>query len=121
MRTCRPTAGVTLLEVVIAVSLLSLLTVGVSAALRLGLSALSKTNTRLMSNRRVTGSQLALQQQLEGFMPVIAPCGSTPGAPGGVKMPFFHGSEESMRFVSTYSLQEGARGIPRILEFQVTP
>jgi hypothetical protein len=117
----RPTAGITLLEVVIAVSLLSLLIVGMSTALRLGLNALSKTNTRLMANRRVTGSQQALQQQLEGFMPVIGLCGSAPGAPGGTKMPFFQGEPESMRFVSSYSLQEGARGFPRILEFQVVP
>jgi hypothetical protein len=117
----KSTAGVTLLEVVIAVSLLSLLTVGVTTALRLGLNALGKTNTRLMANRRVTGAQQVLQQQLEGFMPVIAFCGSTPGAPGGNKTPFFQGEPESMRFVSSYSLQEGARGYPRILEFQIIP
>src|SRR6266704_2652889 len=85
-------AGMTLLEVVIAVSLLSLLTVGVTTALRLGLSALSKTNTRLMANRRVTGAQQVLQQQLEGFMPVLGLCGATPdGGPSGNKMPFFQG------------------------------
>ncbi len=112
-------AGITLLEVVIAVSLLSLLTVGVTTALRLGLSALSKTNTRLMANRRVTGAQQVLQQQLEGFMPVLGLCGSMPEAPTNNKMPFFQGEPQSMRFVSTYSLQEGARGFPRILEFQV--
>jgi len=117
----RSTAGITLLEVVIAVSLLSLLTVGVTTALRLGLSAMSKTNTRLMANRRVTGAQQVLQQQLEGFMPVLGLCGATPDAPSGAKMPFFQGEPESMRLVSTYSLQEGARGFPRILEFQVIP
>ena len=68
----RKQAGITLLEVVIAVSLLSLLTVGVTTALRLGLGALSKTNARLMANRRVTGSQHVLQEQLGGLMPVVA-------------------------------------------------
>lgn len=119
--THRPKAGITLLEVVIAVSLLSLLTVGVSTALRLGLGALSRTNTRLMADRSVTGAQQVLQQQLEGFMPVIGLCGAGPDGGGGNKMPFFQGEPQSMRFVSTYSLQEGTRGYPRILEFQVVP
>ena len=117
----RSTAGITLLEVVIAVSLLSLLTVGVTTALRLGLGALSKTNARLMANRRVTGSQQVLQQQLEGFMPVIALYGGNPDERPNAKMPFFQGEPQSMRLVSSYSLQEGARGLPRILEFQVVP
>ncbi|HZN26058.1 MAG TPA: hypothetical protein VFB75_17675, partial [Burkholderiales bacterium] len=33
----------------------------------------------------------------------------------------FQGEPETMRFVSTYSLQEASRGYPRILEFQVIP
>jgi len=115
----RSNAGVTLLEVVIAVSLLSLLMAGVMTSLRMGLSALDRTNTRLMANRRVAGAQQAMQQQLEGFMPVIAMYAPSPDAAPDVKMPFFQGEPESMRFVSSYSLQEGARGLPRILEFQV--
>jgi Prokaryotic N-terminal methylation motif len=114
-------AGLTLLEVVIAVSLLSLLMVGVMTSLRLGLSALGKTNSQLMANRRAAGAQRVLEGQLEGFMPVIALYGGSPGAPPTIKMPFFQGEPQSMRFVSSYSLQEAARGLPRILEFQVIP
>jgi hypothetical protein len=121
MKTLRSTAGLTLLEVVIAVSLLSLLMVGVMTSLRLGLSAWGKTNTKLMDNRRVAGAQRVLEQQLEGFMPVIALYGAAPDAPPTVKMPFFQGEPQSMRFVSSYSLQEAGRGYPRILEFQVIP
>jgi type II secretory pathway pseudopilin PulG len=117
----RSTAGLTLLEVVIAVSLLSLLMVGVMTSLRLGLGALGKTNSQLMANRRVAGAQRVLEGQLEGFMPVIALYGGAPGAAPTTKMPFFQGEPQSMRFVSSYSLQEGARGSPRILEFQVIP
>jgi general secretion pathway protein J len=117
----RRRAGLTLLEVVIAVSLLSLLMVGVMTSLRLGLGALGKTNSQLMANRRVAGAQRVLEGQLEGFMPVIALYGVDPGAPPTTKMPFFQGEPQSMRFVSSYSLQESARGLPRILEFQVIP
>ena len=105
----RRQAGITLLEVVIAISLLSLLTAGMMTALRLGLNALGKTNTRLMSNRRVVGAQQVLQQQLEGFIPVIALYSQSPDAPPGAKQPFFQGEPQTMRFVSTYSLQEAAR------------
>src|SRR6266849_10331740 len=121
MKRRRAQSGITLLEVVIAVSLLSLLTAGMMTALRLGLNALGRTNTRLMSNRRVVGAQQVLQQQLEGFMPVIALYSSNLDAPPNTKLPFFQGEPQSMRFVSTYSLQEAARGLPRILEFQVIP
>jgi Prokaryotic N-terminal methylation motif len=121
VRTRQSTAGVTLLEVMIAVSLLALLMVGVMTSLRLGLSALGRTNTRLIANRRVAGTQQVLQEQLEGLMPVMAMYGASPDAPANTKMPFFQGEPQSMRFVSSYSLQEAARGYPRILEFQVIP
>ncbi len=103
----------------LAVTLLSLLMAGLMMSLRLGLSALSKTDARLMANRRVAGAQRILEQQLEGFIPVIAAFSPTAGGLANDKMPFFQGELQSMRFVSSYSLQEAARGIPRIVEFQV--
>ena len=71
----RSTAGVTLMELLISVVLLSLLSVGLLFALRIGLNAYSKTQTRLMDNRRVAGAQRILEEELEGLMPVVAPCG----------------------------------------------
>src|ERR1019366_2750786 len=68
----RPTAGITLIEVVIAVTLLSMLSVGMLATIRMGFDGLHKTNSRLMENRRVAGAQRLLEQQLGGFMPVKA-------------------------------------------------
>lgn len=38
-----------------------------------------------------------------------------------MKMPFFQGEPQSMRFVSSYSLEEASRGFPRIVEYQVIP
>src|SRR5205814_2063081 len=88
---------------------------------RVGVGAVVKTNDRWMWNGRVAGAQHVVEQQLEGFMPVIAMYGATPEERPNQKMPFFQGGPQSMRFVSSYSLQEGARGYPRILEFQVIP
>ena len=64
----RTTAGVTLMELLISVLLLSLLSVGLLFALRIGLNAYSKTQTRLMDNRRVAGAQRILEQELEGLV-----------------------------------------------------
>jgi hypothetical protein len=113
-------AGITLIEVVIAVTLLSMLSVGMLMTIRMGFDALHKTNTRLMENRRVAGAQRLLEQQLGGFMPVKALCS---GGPDATPTPFafFEGQPQSMRLVSTYSLDEAWRGQPRILELLVIP
>jgi prepilin-type N-terminal cleavage/methylation domain-containing protein len=112
-------AGVTLMELMIAVALLSLLSVGLMFALRIGLTAYSKTQTRLMDNRRVAGAQRILEQQLEGMMPVVAPCGGPQG--GGTNSAFFQGGPQTMRLVSTFSLQQAWRGQPQILEVMQIP
>jgi prepilin-type N-terminal cleavage/methylation domain-containing protein len=110
-------AGLTLIEVLIAVTLLSILSVGILMAMRVALDALRKANTKLMDNRRVAGAQRVLEQQIAGFMPVQTLCAGSASA--GPPMAFFQGEPQSMRLVSTYSLQESWRGRPRILEFQV--
>jgi general secretion pathway protein J len=112
--------GVTLIELLVAITLLSLLSVGLLMALRLGLNAYAKTQARLMDNRRVAGAQRILEEQLEGLMPVVAACGASAAA-GGTKMAFFQGEPQVMRLVSTFSLQQAWRGRPQILEVFVIP
>ena len=46
---------------------------------------------------------------------------SRPAKARRVKIAFFQGEAASMRLASTYSLQQGSRGPPMILEFQVIP
>ena len=115
----RPTAGVTLMELLIAVVLLSLLSVGLLFALRIGLNAYSKTQTRLMDNRRVAGAQRILEQELEGLVPVVTQCGGASG--GGPPAAFFQGEPDTMQLVSTFSLQGAWRGQPQILAIFVIP
>jgi prepilin-type N-terminal cleavage/methylation domain-containing protein len=116
----KTTAGVTLIEVLIAVSLLSVLSLAMLLAMRSGLGAMERANARVLDNRRVISTQRIMERQIGGFMPVDALCQPGPGQPAS-KVPFFHGEPLSMRFVSSYSLQEAARGYARILEFQVIP
>jgi general secretion pathway protein J len=106
--------GVTLMELLIAMTLVSLLSVGMLVAIRVGITALGTTRNHLMGNRRVMGAQRVLESQIEGLIPVMARC-------GGTKRLFFQGAPEGMRFVSSYSLEEAARGYPRILEYAVIP
>ncbi|HHN72816.1 MAG TPA: prepilin-type N-terminal cleavage/methylation domain-containing protein, partial [Thermopetrobacter sp.] len=115
-----PRAGVTLLELLIAVSLVSLLSTAVLVALHVGLNAMEKTNSRVIRNRRVLGAQRILEQQIAGMIVTVAACGIQAGGPVA-ELPFFEGRPQTMRFVSSYSLEEGHRGYPRILEYQVIP
>ena len=116
----RRESGTTLIEVLIAVTLLSLLSVGMVTAMRVGFMAFSKTTNKLMDDRRVAGAQRVVQEQLEGMMPVVAPCGDVPGTIPA-KTAFFEGQPQTMRLVSAFSLQQGWRGQPQVLELFVIP
>jgi len=113
-------SGVTLIELLIAITLVALLSVGMLFAIRVGLNAMDRANARLMANRKVVSVERILEQQVAGIMPVTAICASGGDAPAA-KVPFFQGETGTMRFVSSYSMHEGARGYPHILEYQVIP
>jgi len=107
------------MELLIAVLLLSLLSVGMVLTLRVALSAMTRTDSKLMANRRVASVERILNEEISGIIPVTANCVAS-GRPSGQLM-FFQGEAQSMRLASTYSLHQGARGTPMILEFQVIP
>lgn len=112
--------GVTLIELLIAITLVSLLATGLLFAMRVGINAMESANRRVMTNRKTLGAHRILEQQVGGFMPVSAQCRAPNGQFGG-RMPLFQGMPTVMRFVSSYSLQEASRGIPRILEYFLIP
>jgi prepilin-type N-terminal cleavage/methylation domain-containing protein len=113
-------AGVTLIEVLVAVTLLSLLSVGMAMAMRVGLAAYSKTQSKLMDNRRVAGAQRIVQSQLEGMIPAFVLCGVGQGG-SGTPAVLFQGAPDGMWMVSAFSLQQGWRGQPQILQLFVIP
>jgi prepilin-type N-terminal cleavage/methylation domain-containing protein len=110
----RSRRGVTLLELMIAVMLVAILSLGLLYAMRTGLMTYQKINARLSDNRRAMGMQQALELQIGGLMPITQSC-------GGGTLALFSGTPASARFVSSYSVAEGARGYPRIVEYQVQP
>jgi prepilin-type N-terminal cleavage/methylation domain-containing protein len=107
----RPEAGVTLIELMIAITLVAALSVGMLMAMRTSLLTLEKTEGRLQSNRRVMSVERIMSRQIGGLIPVAGRC------PG----PVFKGTPQTLQMVSSYSLAEGSRGEPRLLEFQVIP
>ncbi|MGO9255273.1 MAG: type II secretion system protein J [Bryobacteraceae bacterium] len=112
----RRVAGVTLMEMLVAVTLLSLLSTAMAMAMRIGLNVYAKANGRLMDNRRVVGAQRVLEQELQGLMPVVAHCAGM-----GMKFGFFQGEPQNMRLATTFSLQQGWRGQPQLLDLMVIP
>jgi general secretion pathway protein J len=104
--------GFTLIELMIAITLVAALSTGMLLALRTSLLSLEKINSRLEFNRRVTGMNKVLTRQIGGVMPVTSDCASA-------RIPIFRGMPDSLRLVTSYSMAEGARGYPQFDEFQV--
>lgn len=111
--------GVTLIELMIAISLVALLSVGMLFAMRVGLVAMDRSNATLMANRKVASVQRILEGQVANLIPVPATCGA--GEAPQSKIGFLEGEPAALRFVSSYSLHQGDRGLPQLLEFQVIP
>lgn len=111
--------GITLVEVLVAITLTSLIATGVLMALRMGVFTMTRTNAKLQFNRRVIGAQRILESELGSIMFVRADC--QPG-PGRIeRQPFFEFGPSTMRFVSNYSIQNAFRGQAIMLEFAVIP
>ena len=113
-------AGVTLLELLVAVSLVALLSVGMAIVLRIALDGSKKAQDHITADRRVLGVDRVLREQISNMMPAVTPCRSNAQA-GAQPMPLFEGLPGAMRLVSNYSMAEAGRGLPRLLEYQVIP
>lgn len=120
MRRRNRESGVTLIELLIAITLVSMLATGMLFAMRVGFDAMGSTQRRIEENRRLLGAHRVLEQEFGGFMPAMANCGI-----GGIGtpplVPFFQGEPGVMRFVSAYSLLESWRGLPVVVELFVAP
>lgn len=114
-----PQSGVTLIEILIAVSLLSLLSVGMLIAMRLGFTTMDKTDAKLVMNRRVANSRQIVENEINGFMYSLAYFHPQPMQTNA--MSFFEAEPDQMRFVTSYSIDEAWRGKPQIVVMQVIP
>ena len=119
-RTASNRRGVTLLELLVAMTLFSLLSAALFWSLRLGLSTLAKTRDHTVSARRTWGAQRALEGMLAGLTPLTAEF-TLPGTAGLDYAPFFQGDSGAMRFLTMHSLSGGARSSPHLVELAVVP
>jgi prepilin-type N-terminal cleavage/methylation domain-containing protein len=115
----RSQSGVSLIEILVAVSLLSLLSVGMLTAMRLGFSTLDKVDAHLVVNRRVVNARGIIESEINGFVATMANYTPQPGEVHQVS--FLQTEPQSMRFVTSYSLEDGWRGRPQIAVLQVIP
>lgn len=111
--------GITLLELLIALTLVGLIVTGILFAMRIGLNAMERTNARVTEKRRVLGVDRIMHRQITALMPVKVNCAIEPGV--SVLVPMFQGEADTMRFVSTYTLNDAARSRPTLLEYHVIP
>jgi len=110
--------GVTLLELMIAVTLVAGLSTGMLMAMRTSLMTYEKTAKKLESNRRFVKTQQILSNQIAAVIPAQGSCLGSEGQTIGVPS-FLSGSLDALRLISSYSIAEGARGYPQIVEYQV--
>src|SRR5271157_5901043 len=90
-------AGFTLIEMMIAVTLVSAIIGGLLMAMRTGLTVYQKITLRLDDNRRQMGLDQALHRQIGGMMPVTSECGDS-----GARIAAFNGGPGSLRFVGSF-------------------
>ncbi len=110
--------GMTLVEVIVAMSLLGLLSAGLFTAFQVGASAWLTTRERLMLDRNIAGQNQRFHALFAGIVPLEAAI--PPDREIRVRpFPFFQGEPQSMRFVTSHSITAGARGGLRITELQV--
>ena len=112
MKHRNPRGGLTLIEILIAVSLLSLLSVGVLWSMRIGFNTMEKTDNRLIHNRRVANSRKIIENELNGFIGSLALF--HPQLNENRFVPFFQAEPGTMRFVTNYSLEDAWRGRPQL-------
>jgi prepilin-type N-terminal cleavage/methylation domain-containing protein len=114
----RARRGVTLLELLVAMTLFSLLSTAVFFSLRTGIGSLDRSREAFRALRRELGTERALERLLTGILRVDAAF-LPPGASVPLAAPYFQGHTRVMRFVTANSLEEGARGMPRLAELAV--
>lgn len=116
-------SGLTLIEILIAVSLLSLLSVGMLVAMQLGFKTMDKTDARLVHNRRVSNTSKIIGNEIGGFIATMAAYHppSDSAQPNTQLISFLQAEPQAMRFVTSYSLNDAWRGQLHIAMMQVIP
>jgi hypothetical protein len=103
----------------IAMSLLSFLSVGMLLAMRIGFNTMDKTDAHLVQNRKVANVRKIVEDEIAGF--TFTRADWHPAPQDIVPVSFMQFEPASMRFVTGYSLHDAWRGRPQIAALQVIP
>ena len=114
----RRQAGFTLIELMIAITLVAAISAGLLTTMRNALLTMERTQARLEENRRALGIQDLIRRQIDGLIPVRALCGT---GEQPVLADIFRGNRTSLLLVTNESMTEGARGYPHVALYQVQP
>lgn len=106
-------SGMTLIELLIAVTIFGAISASMGIVLNIALTSMNKIDSKVDFNRRILSSQRTLDHILQGVIPINAPCA---GLPVGIVARI-----DAVRFVSSHSLTEGARGRPQIVDLFPSP
>lgn len=114
----RRNAGFSLIELMIAITLVAAISAGLLTAMRNGLLTMERTQQRLQDARRAMGIQDLVRRQIGAAMPVLSLCDRD-----GLQLqsPIFRGNNNNLLLVSSESTTQGARGTPRVLLYRVAP
>ena len=90
----RSARGFTLLELLISLTLMSLVTLGVYAALSFGANAIERGESRSIENQRVRAALSLIVRKLKSAYPLML-------LVDGKRLVYFFGDEEELRFVAS--------------------
>jgi len=113
MRRRQSKKGMTLIELLIAVTLFGAISASMGIVLNIAFTSMNKIDSKVDFNRRILASQRMIDQILQGIIPLNVPCA---GQPVGLVA-----SSTFVKFLSSYSVSEGSRGRPRIVELFGAP
>ena len=108
--------GVTLIELLVAITLLGLVSLALLFSLRIGSSAWQRANARMAADRRVVAAAELLSNQLADAQPRRVFWG-LPERP--VSFVYFEGAQDRLRFLTGYSLAARARGGLWLAEYSI--
>ena len=104
-------AGMTLIEVVLALALLGLVSAGLLAVTGNGLRAWLDSREALRQDRRLSNASIRLHETIAAIVPIPA----MPQSGNLDPFPFFAGEQRFMRFVSSHSPTRGSRAGMRLV------
>ncbi len=100
---CSALGGFTLLELVISISLIGIIVLIVTGAMRLGTRAIESSEKKIAVLERTRSSLNIIDAQIQSYIPLVY-------VEDGEKRYYFKGDRESLQFSTNYSIWGGEKG-----------